>query len=65
MTRQEAIDLRRQRVALALHELAVDLAAERRRRVALEHEVRDLRSQVAELKAREVEYSARTQAESD
>jgi cell division protein FtsB len=65
MTRQEPIDVLRQRTVLALHELAADLAAERRRRVALEREVRDLRSQLAELKARELEYNAPTEAKSD
>lgn len=65
MTRQEPIDVRRQRMVLALHGLAADLAAERLRRVALEREVRDLRAQLAELKAREVEHDAPAPAEND
>jgi hypothetical protein len=61
MRRQEPIDVVRQRVVLAVHELAADLADEQRRRVTLEREVRELRSQVAEFKAREVEHNARAQ----
>jgi hypothetical protein len=65
MTRREPIDVPRERLVLVLHGLAADLAAERRRRVTLEREVGDLRSQVAELKAREVHHDAATQAEGD
>jgi hypothetical protein len=64
MTRRDVIDMRRERIVLALHELAADLAAERRRRLTLEREVQDLRSQVAALKAGELEYNAPTHAES-
>jgi hypothetical protein len=65
MTRQESIDVLRQRVVLAMHELAADLADEQRRRLALEREVRKLRSQVAELKAREMEHDASAHPQCD
>jgi hypothetical protein len=64
MTRQEPIDVVRQRVVLAMHELAVDLAKEKRRRVVLERQVRELRTQVAEFKIREMLRNA-TQPEPD
>jgi hypothetical protein len=41
-----------------MRELGADLVDERRRRIALEREVRELRSQVAELKACEAERRA-------
>jgi hypothetical protein len=42
-----------------LHELAEDVVDERRRRVALEREVRELRAQLAKFKARQPEHDAR------
>jgi hypothetical protein len=43
----QPLDLRRQRLAVVLRQLAADLADERRRRVALEREVRQLRQKLA------------------
>jgi hypothetical protein len=65
MTRQESIDVLWQRVVLAMHERAADLAGEQRRRAALEREVRRLRSQMAEVTAREVEHNVPAQPNSD
>lgn len=48
MQRQhESIEVRRERLGLAIQQLAADLVDERRRRVRLEREVKDLRSQLA------------------
>lgn len=45
--RHEPIDVRRRRLSLAIQDLAADLVEERRRRVLLEREVRDLRARLA------------------
>lgn len=45
--RHESIDVRRRRLGLALQDLAADLVEERRRRILLEREVRDLRARLA------------------
>src|SRR5262249_41232397 len=48
MTRsEEPIELRRQRLGLVLQELACDVMEERRRRLVLEREVRELRARLA------------------
>jgi len=48
MQRQrEPIDLRRERLGLAIQQLAADLVDERRRRVRLERELRELRARLA------------------
>jgi len=44
---EEPIELRRQRLGVVLRELALDLVEERRRRLVLEREVRELRARLA------------------
>jgi hypothetical protein len=46
MTR-EPIEVRRERLGLAIQQLVADLAQERRRRFRLERELRDVRSRLA------------------
>ena len=48
MQRQrEPIDLRRERLGLAIQQLAADLVDERRRRIRLERELREVRARLA------------------
>ena len=44
---EEPIELRRQRLGVVLRELALDVVEERRRRLALEREVLELRARLA------------------
>jgi len=44
---EQPIDLRQQRLGVVVRELAVDLAEERRRRLVLERELRELRARLA------------------
>ena len=44
---QEPIDIRRQRLGIAIRQLAADLVQERRRRLRLERELRELRARLA------------------
>jgi hypothetical protein len=44
---EESIELRRQRLGVALQELASEVVEERRRRLVLEREVRELRARLA------------------
>jgi hypothetical protein len=44
---EEPTELRRQRLGFVLRELASDVAEERRRRLVLEREVRELRARLA------------------
>jgi hypothetical protein len=62
---QESFESRRQRLGIVVHELAADLVAERRRRLVLEREVRELRTRLAayetsDLSAR-IEHQASSQ----
>ena len=58
MTRSEKlIELRRQRLGHVLRELASDLVEERRRRLVLEHEVRELRTRIAAYEATDASSS--------
>ena len=43
----ESFELRRQRLGMVVRELAADLVEERRRRLVLEREVRELRTRLA------------------
>ena len=47
MRPEEPIELRRQRLGIVLRELASDVMEERRRRLVLEREVRELRARLA------------------
>jgi hypothetical protein len=51
MRPEEPIDLRRRRLDLAVRELASDVVEERRRRMVLEREVRELRARLAAYEA--------------
>ena len=44
---EEPIEIRRQRLGVVVRELALDLMEERRRRMVLEREVRELRARLA------------------
>ena len=57
----EPFDVRRQRLGLAIRELAADLVEERRRRFRLEREVRELRSRLAGYEAAAARRSAKCQ----
>jgi hypothetical protein len=51
--RDESLEWRRQRLGTVVRELAADLVKERRRRLALEREVRELRTRLAAYEASE------------
>ena len=51
--REESFEVRRQRLGTLVRELAADLVEERRRRLVLEREVRELRARLAVYEARE------------
>ena len=58
MTRpEEPFELRRQRLGLVLRELASDVVEERRRRLVLEREVRELRARLAAYEATDADSS--------
>ena len=50
---EESVGLRRQRLGTVVRELAADLVEERRRRLTLEREVRELRTRLAAYEASE------------
>ena len=51
--REESFELRRERLGTVIRELAADLVEERRRRLVLEREVRELRTRLAAYEASE------------
>jgi len=57
----EPIDVRRQRLGVAIRELAADLVEERRRRSRLEREVRELRSRLASYETEDARRSTKCQ----
>lgn len=61
---EESFELRRQRLGTVVRELAADLVQERRRRLVLEREVRELRTRLGACEASESSARVEHQAES-
>lgn len=62
--RDESYEMRRQRLGTVVRELAAELVEERRRRLVLAREVRELRTRLAAYEARESSVRVEHQAES-